>query len=37
MDNNKPIWFGEKTTNANKDTYQTEKIEKVDSNVTEIK
>ena len=32
MQNNEPIWFGEnKTTNANKDTYQTEKIEKVDS------
>ena len=37
MQNNEPIWFGEnKTTNANKDTYQTEKLEKVDSNVTEI-
>ena len=36
MQNNEPIWFNEKTTNANKDTYQTEKLEKVDSNVTEI-
>jgi hypothetical protein len=37
MQNNEPIWFGEnKNTNANKDTYQTEKLEKVDSNVTEI-
>ena len=31
MQNNEPIWFGEKTTNANKDTYQTEKLERVDS------
>jgi hypothetical protein len=37
MQNNEPIWFGEnKKTNANVDTYQTEKLEKVDSNVTEI-
>ena len=36
MQNNEPIWFGEnKKTNANVDTYQTEKLEKVDSNVTE--
>ena len=37
MQNNEPIWFGEnKKTTANVDTYQTEKLEKVDSNVTEI-
>ena len=37
MQNNEPIWFGEnKKTNPNVDTYQTEKLEKVDSNVTEI-
>ena len=32
MQNNDPIWFSEqKKTNANADTYQTEKIEQVDS------
>ena len=32
MQNNEPIWFNDnKKINANKDTYQTEKIEKVDS------
>jgi hypothetical protein len=32
MQNNEPIWFNNnKKINANKDTYQTEKIEKVDS------
>ena len=37
MQNNEPIWFGDnKKTTANVDTYQTEKLEKVDSNVTEI-
>ena len=37
MQNNEPIWFSEnKKTTANVDTYQTEKLEKVDSNVTEI-
>ncbi len=37
MQNNEPIWFNEnKATNANEDTYQTEKLEKVDSNVIEI-
>ena len=37
MQNNEPIWFGDnKKTTANKDTYQTEKLEKVDSNITEI-
>ena len=32
MQNNEPIWFNDnKKINANKDTYQTEKLEKVDS------
>ena len=32
MQNNEPIWFNDhKKTNANKDTYQTEKLERVDS------
>ena len=35
MQNNKPIWFNKKI-NANEDTYQVEKLEKVDSDVTEI-
>ena len=37
MQNNKPIWFNENNKiNPNKDTYQTEKVEKVDSSITEI-
>ena len=37
MQNNEPIWFSEKKkTNANEDTYQTEKIEQVNSNVKTI-
>ena len=37
MQNNEPIWFSEKKkTTANEDTYQTEKIEQVDSNVKTI-
>ena len=37
MQNNEPIWFSEKKkTTANADTYQTEKIEQVDSNVRTI-
>ena len=37
MQNNKPIWFNkEKKTSANVDTYQTEKLEQVNSNYTEI-
>ena len=32
MQNNEPIWFSEKKkTTANEDTYQTEKIEQVES------
>ena len=37
MQNNKPIWFNqEKKTSPNPDTYQTEKLEQVNSNYTEI-
>ena len=37
MQNNEPIWFSEKKkTNANEDTYQTEKIEQVGSNFKTI-
>jgi len=37
MQNNKPIWFNEeKKTSPNEDTYQTEKLEQVSSNYTEI-
>ena len=37
MQNNEPIWFSEKKkTNVNADTYQTEKIEQVNSNVRTI-
>jgi len=39
MQNNKPIWFSEqKKTNANADTYQTEKIEQVRTiNIGDVK
>ena len=36
MQNNKPIWFEDKTTTANDDTYQTIKHNKVESNTVEI-
>ena len=37
MQNNEPIWFSEKKeTNVNSNTYQTEKIEQVNSNVKTI-
>jgi hypothetical protein len=36
MQNNKPIWFEDKTTTANDDTYQTIKHNKVESDTVEI-
>jgi hypothetical protein len=36
MQNNKPIWFEDKTTSANDDTYQTIKHNKVESDTVEI-
>ena len=36
MQNNKPIWFEDKTTSANDDTYQTIKHNKVESDTIEI-
>jgi len=36
MQNNKPIWFEDKTVEPNNDTYQTIKHNKVESNTLEI-